>query len=67
MLCGLLHHIWLLGSTCQQQSRNTVAMQDNIIVHFYILSVCDPPTTCPGAKHTTVKEELADTESRNFR
>lgn len=41
-------------------------MQDNIIVHFYILSVCDPPTTCPGAKHTTVKE-LADTESRNFR
>lgn len=54
-------HIWLLWSTCQQCARNTltVAMQSNIIIHFYPENSCGPSSPCSDAKLTTVKE-LAD-------
>lgn len=57
MSCGLLYHIWLLWSSCQQQSRNTliVAMQDNTIIHFYILNVSGLPSPHSGVKCTTVE------------
>lgn len=35
-----------------------VAMQDNIIIHFYLLNVSGPLSPCSGAKHTLWRNGL---------
>lgn len=53
------HMVIMIYLSAMIQKYFTVAMQSNIIIHFYTVSVCGPASPCSDARLTTVKE-LAD-------
>lgn len=53
------HMVIMIYLSAMIQKYFAVAMQSNIIIHFYTVSVCGPPSPCLDARLTTVKK-LAD-------
>lgn len=53
------HMVIMIYLSVMIQKYFAVAMQNNIIIRFYTVSVCGPPSPCLDARLTTVKK-LAD-------
>ena len=51
-------HMVVICLSATIQNILTIAMQNNVTIHSYILNVSGPPSPNSNAKHTTVKSDL---------